>query len=441
VAEQESLARQLATDAEGLLVVEVQISPEAAQRGDFQRLLARNGIFFDEAARESTADFADKKTNEAPAELKAKDSIDASFKMDVGKLAQQAAPPELAKKSLPAGDKATRELDAARQGGFALEANADSKSSTAKASEALREMGLLRKSLLEQAATGKSDVIRVEASPQQIERTIASLRESPQLFPAVVMESAQLLPPIQESLQAANPARAEPQSAENRPAAKLPLQAPAASGAGDLKKADEMQRDLLQKSPPFADAAKRLDVVRGRARRLSPIELQDAVAGETVVEGKPLGAAGSLKSGVGAKEASRLDANGPPAAVAEEKSLPAPVYGRAGQMAADQARGSGAGGSGIGGGGGFGGGATKGSASAASGGKVEVQPKTASEQNEKALVAAENRQRALFVLRIVEPPAEAASAKPPAALIPVQSGKPTEEPTEASPAKSPADSK
>ena len=195
-----------------------------------------------------------------------------------------------------------------------------------------------------------------------------------------------------------------------------------------VKQRDEAQRDQLQKAPPLADA-KKLDVVRGRARRLSPIELRDAAAGETVVDGKPLGAAGNLKSEVGSKEASKPDANGPPATADEEKSMSAPVTRRAKQMAADGARGEGVGGSG--GGGGFGGGATKGSASAASGGKVEIQPRT----------AAENRQRALFVLRIVETPVEAASAKPPAALIPAQPGKTAEKPMEASPAKAPADSK
>ncbi len=415
VPEEESLLRQSSADHSDLLVVEVQMSPEAARDRDFERLLAQNKIFFDDATGERASDFNDKlKLNEGNARGEGKESTDIRSKIDASGRAEESA-----KKSLPPSDRAARDSKPA----------AERQLDAAELSNELRKLGSLHKSLLERATAANSNFICVDASPQQIDRTIANLRESPQSFLAVTVEKPKELPQLRESLEAEKQVRAAPQSAVNKS-----LQAPAAGKASDdlyrFQPSDQAQRDQLQQSAVAADEVNRVGPLRGRARRLSPIELQNGAAGPLDLGDKSFGVAGEMKSEDRAKEKSNPVVNEPAASVVE-KSPSAPAVARAKQMPADQSRGGTVGG--------FGGGGGRNTAVA--GGNIGGQRNGGSEQGANALTRTENLQRVLFVLRVVDTPPVSAAAKPPDASMSAQPGKSDEKSPEARPAKAPAESK
>ena len=278
------------------------------------------------------------------------------------------------------------------------------------------QLDSLPKALLEEAAAGgKSDFIRVDASPQQISGAIASLRRSPQSFPAVTIAGPEEKRLFQNSLPSENLRGAGQPAVVNQP-----LPTPAASNADapriDLRRAETAQQDRLQ-SATATDDAKKAGVPPGRARRLLASELNRTAATDALADGKPDVSAQKLKFDAHDKESSSLDASKPAAAAGEasENSPPMPAgNARAKQTPPNQsggARAFGGAGGGFGGGNGRGGG-DNGFRGGGGGGKFKPQASDESAREVATPATSENHQRALFVLRIVDTPPAAAAVAP-----------------------------
>jgi hypothetical protein len=198
-----------------VLLVEVQVSPEAAARGDFDKLLAANEIQIedrfadraegsrrlnmqgDDSAAGASADFGGAKINRA--DLAKDKDFDAASRSGQARGSRMVASEPPARKLDQTIEGEKLQVDADRNGRRVLERAKAGEDYYWFAGDTYFREAELRKL----AESGATDVVIVEALPQQVTRTLKGLADAPNSFK---------LSTIDEAVQAGTPAESQSQN-------------------------------------------------------------------------------------------------------------------------------------------------------------------------------------------------------------------------------------
>jgi anti-sigma factor RsiW len=366
----DSVRPKLAANAD-VVVVEVELTPEAARRGDFEKLLQKHDIVLEEGGA-NRAMGANGKLNAGESGSRSPDQLAQQNKSDVAKLDEKQKSPLENESAEPArGDRST-------------------------------------------------DVFLVDASPQQISETISALEQSPQLFPGVSIRGKEAAVGLKRAPSQRDEAQLEgQQSAGAALTAGGPRQPAITASDQNPNRASQLRLQPGQQAAAQDEQqkeAKKQIVQQGTARRLSRIDVGGNVDLSAAADQK------ALTAGVNSSESRKLDtATGKP-----EERKPGDEFDREKSKFAEQAAplaplgAEGKSqqpvpptGSALGGAGGFGGGAPAGKTS---GGRFAAPSGVSITRSQVAKGLAdstEHRQQAVFVLRVVGSPTSAAAVAPP----------------------------
>ncbi len=227
-----------------MLVVEVQMSPEAMKRGDFKRVLERNQIVFDDV------------------------------KLDASKTESEALPQS--EKKSPDAEAQVRAKTAPDRG--IAEKSNEERRSDGDLKDGSQKLATEYKQYADESSLAKTDVICVDASPKQISATIADLRRLPETYFSVAVEPAADVVQQRANLNTGDVAR------KVQPVTDLPSEVPAKDkadiAAGQVPRERAATADALSEVDGGGNRSagirrdQKSEVVIGRARRLGPAELQ-----------------------------------------------------------------------------------------------------------------------------------------------------------------------